>query len=215
MKKLILVAASLGIYFVSLVYKDKQNQIKKQLEIPTTYKIWDKDGVPAKTTTVRVGDLIDSVLITGQFKNGKVYSFVSPKVVSRLKEGAEASLQYLDKKFIGKVAGISRTPSLLSGLHEVVLQFDSRELEGKNVIVSVEVSKLTNALVVERDAVTNRDGTYKVYLINDNQLQIRPVEVVARNSHSFALKGKIKAGDEVVISDQRYLNDGDKINIVK
>src|SRR5690606_5366720 len=111
----------------------------------------------------------------------------------------------------GKVLSVSRKASLLSGLHELVMSFNRKIPNGFSVLSQIETKRLKGSIVVPREAVATRGGTAHAYVVVDSKVNRHDVTISASNDNSYAISNGIGSGDIVVVSDQRYLVNGEKV----
>lgn len=216
MKQLVFVLIIGLIYGASLFVKDKQIQKQKMKETPTVFTIREKTGTPVNITKVLRKSFTNNVIVTGNNLGSKIYASVAPKIATQIKPGALASIRLNNESLYGSVVSVEKRANRLSGLHKIVVSFANQKLPTNLYVMNIQTSKTKNTLVVKRDAVSNRGGTDHVYIVNDdNTVQRRDIVTISDNKDYFAIKSGLKEGEKVVLSDQRYLKDGEKINIVE
>jgi len=150
MKKIIFLLVVFIGYGASLVVKDQANQEAKKKDIPTLYSLWEKNGTPVRVASVIKGSLVDTVIVTGNSKKGIITCYVSPDVAQKIKVNSEAEVVQDDNSYTGFVESVTRTPQLLSGLHEIKIKFKGTKPSSKSALVHVEVGRLLNANIVSQ-----------------------------------------------------------------
>jgi membrane fusion protein (multidrug efflux system) len=67
----------------------------------------------------------------------------------------------------------------------------------------------SNALLIPQAAVTDRQGSYLVYVVgSDNRVDVRPVQVGEQTGNMWVIQGGLKAGELVVVQGQQNLKPG-------
>ncbi|WP_372655962.1 hypothetical protein [Halobacteriovorax sp.] len=217
MKRIIFVAIVAALYVGSLLWKSEQVKIANNKDVPTLYRYWNKNGVPVYTELAEERSLSNTVTVTGVKSNGKVIkSLVAPRVADKLKIGAIARITKDNEIYNGRITFISKNVDHLSGLYAVEVTFSKSIDSKKSLVIQVEVGHLKNSVVVSRSAVSTRGGTPHIYIVrNKNKVEIKDVVLSGNNDEFYAIKSGVKSGDEIVISDQRYLKDQQKVLVVK
>jgi RND family efflux transporter MFP subunit len=82
--------------------------------------------------------------------------------------------------------------------------------------MSGQVSVLTrheNVTLVPREAVLREDGQAALFVIQDNKAQLRKVEIGLVDAKNMEIQSGIQPGEQVIVSGQGLLNDGDAVSI--
>lgn len=215
MKQIIFVIIIGLVYGGSLFVKDQKLQKEKNKVTPTVFTIREKTGTPVNVTEVTKKSFTNTVIVTGNNIGSKIYASVAPKIAFQVKPGSLASIRLNGKALYGSVVSVDSKANRLSGLHKIVVSFANKKLPTNLYVMKIETSKTKNTTVVKRDAVSNRGGKNHVYLVNkDLTVTRRDIVTLSDNQDYFAIKSGLRVGDRVVLSDQRYLEDGEKINII-
>ncbi len=216
MKQLIFVLVVGLLYAGSLYVKDLDLQRKKGKETATMYTIRAKSGTPVNTTKVTRRAFSNFVIVTGSNIGPKIHASVAPKVANLIRPGALVSIRVKDKKVYGNVVSVDTKADYLSGLHNIIVSFANKKIPTNLYIMNIETHKLENALTVKREAVSERGGSHNVFIVDQNNTVMkRNIEVSDSNENFFVVKSGLSEGDTVVLSDQRYLSDGEKVNIIE
>lgn len=215
MKQVIFVIVVGLIYGGSLFLKDQQLQIQKNKVTPTVFTIREKTGTPVKVTEVTRKSFTNNVIVTGNNIGSKIHASVAPKIAHKIKPGALASIRLNGKSLYGSVVKVEKRANRLSGLHKIVVSFANKKIPTNLYVMNIETSKTANALVVKRDAVSNRGGINHVYVVNEDlTVERRDIKIISDNQDYYAIRSGLVAGERVILSDQRYLKEGEKVNIV-
>lgn len=78
-------------------------------------------------------------------------------------------------------------------------------MEGRNVKVKVQ-QMIPNQLIIPKEAVVLRSGREVIFILENGRAKWVYVDVLTENEHQMSVSGKIKAGDEVIISNQLHLS---------
>ena len=208
----------LVLYGGSLVLKNKEIEAAKNTYIPTTYDIQKKDGRPITVDQVQRGKFQEFITISGDIVNGELKSEVAPFVRRQIRQGAEAHLHLNEsgKVLRGKVTSVANGPSLLTGLYQVIVNFRQtlpKHMEG--MTVDIPVKEVSNVLILPREAVSQRETKPLVYVVKDNKLIKKTVEIAGANALVYWIKSGLSQGETVVTSDTRYFTGGELVQIVK
>ncbi len=140
--------------------------------------------------------------------------------LSRLKPGLVASISvpsYPGESFTGKVTSIS--PSADSKSHTFVMRVVPDDSAGKlkagmfaDVVVTAETR--SNALIVPRDAVVQRNSKDVVFVVTDGKAQMREVLQGIPSGDTVEIMKGVKEGEQVVVAGLSGLNDGDTVRVM-
>ena len=92
---------------------------------------------------------------------------------------------------------------------------DFRLVPGALVDIGITMNDYQNAIVVPRDAVNNGPNNRYVYVIaKDGTARLHYVSVLNDDGTNAAVKGDVKAGDDVIVEGQLRVIDGKPVAIV-
>jgi len=77
--------------------------------------------------------------------------------------------------------------------------------------VSIVTQEKENAVLVPKEAVVTRSGQSVVFVVKEDVVEQRVVQIGLKKSGMVEITGGLKAGEEVVVSGNNDLKDGDKI----
>lgn len=217
MKYLSIGIVFLALYAGSLFWKNKQIEIKNSAYLPTTYELQKKNGIPVFVAEVKKDKFQDFITITGSFKSGQLKSAVAPMVRNKIKIGARAKLE-LDngeRKIWGRVSSVSSSPNLLTGLYEVSVSFDGK-IPGNlgAVTLDIPVREVSGVLVVPRESVNIRGEKPALFVLENNKLLKKNVEIAGANADVFWIKSGVKENEIIVTSDTRYFSGGEFVKVM-
>jgi multidrug efflux system membrane fusion protein len=112
---------------------------------------------------------------------------------------------------------VSNAVSDKSGTVELRASFDNKDLSflpGQLVNVTVQLDKISNALVVPHDAVNEGPSGTFVYVVDNGRARQVPVKVLFDDAANIAVQGNIKPGDKVITEGQLRVDPGGAVNVV-
>jgi len=144
--------------------------------------------------------------------------------VGRIKTGQEAEVvidAYPSKLIKGKVVKIGSVSSVTTtGATvfpiEIELEQSSLDLKiGMNGSADVIETTKNNIVTVPIEAVLGKEDKDVVFILKDNVVEEREIEVGLSDETRVEIKRGVKIGDEVIISGTERLKDGEKVKIRK
>ncbi|WP_289138772.1 efflux RND transporter periplasmic adaptor subunit [uncultured Brevibacillus sp.] len=142
--------------------------------------------------------------------------------ITKVKVGTvvKVSVQSTDKTIEAKVTAVS--PVMDSQLKaypiEITIPNPSNELKSDmvvNVTFPSTTSESSNALVISRKAVFDRDGKRFVFKLEGEIAKLTEVTTGKSSSDSIEITSGLSAGDQIVVKGQTLLQDGSKTSIQK
>lgn len=165
----------------------------------------------SKGAMVMSGQLLASVIKTDKMQ---LQLAVSANERDRFAAGEKYTVVEGDKKFDATVTLIDSMPGE-TGLYAVEAKVENPDdeiLPGTVLEMIVPETVMKEALIVPTEAVIYEDNQSFVYVIEEDTAKLREVEVKEKTSALTAVAGEIEAGDQVVISGQLTLADGDTVD---
>lgn len=110
------------------------------------------------------------------------------------------------REYTGQVTEVSSIGLLNQGIVEFlvtieVLDADEDVKPGMTAAVNIVVETLENVLLVPNRAVRSMQGDYIVYVIENNELVLVPIELGANSdTHSEVIDGKLRVNDQLVLN---------------
>lgn len=142
--------------------------------------------------------------------------------ITKVKVGTvvKVNVQSTDKTIEAKVTAVS--PVMDSQLKaypiEITIPNPSNELKSDmvvNVTFPSTTSESSNALVISRKAVFDRDGKRYVFKLEGEIAKLTEVTTGKSSSDSIEITSGLSAGDQIVVKGQTLLQDGSKTSIQK
>ena len=122
------------------------------------------------------------------------------------------------KIFRGKKDVLSKTAEPGTRVYQLslVVENPSNEIL-PDMFARVQIVKrqIANGLSVPLYAVINRNNERVVYVINDEHVHARTVQLGLMDGWRVEIKSGLKTGDQVVVVGQRDVNPGQKVNVVR
>jgi len=142
--------------------------------------------------------------------------------ITKVKVGTvvKVNVQSTDKTIEAKVTAVS--PVMDSQLKaypiEITIPNPSNELKSDmvvNVTFPSTTSESSNAIVISRKAVFDRDGKRYVFKLEGEIAKLTEVTTGKSSSDSIEITSGLSAGDQIVVKGQTLLQDGSKTSIQK
>ncbi|HOP23350.1 MAG TPA: efflux RND transporter periplasmic adaptor subunit [Gammaproteobacteria bacterium] len=140
----------------------------------------------------------------------------APKVTFTAKNSKESS--QWDGKIVRTQAAIDNQTRLIYAIAEITNPYNTNETSsmpmavGLYVDANIQSKKSQDTLVFPRVALHNNE---KVYVINDDEeLEIRKVEVLSTSADLVHVSNGVKAGEKVVVSTTPTVIDGMKVKAI-
>ncbi|MFA5103765.1 MAG: efflux RND transporter periplasmic adaptor subunit [Candidatus Margulisiibacteriota bacterium] len=168
----------------------------------------------------QVGGGVNPVFVIYDIGKVKVYADIPEKYYSSLDTGMPAQIfldAYPDEVFRGSINKIrpvvdpmSRTTQV-----EIVLPNKSHRIKpGMFVKVDIPLRKTANAVIVPFDSVLGDREKY-VFVSENSVAKMRPVVLGLQQENKVQIKEGVAASDKVIVSGQRIVKDGSKIEEIK
>ena len=189
------------------VIRSPANGVVYQLEVkPGTY--------------LTPGVLIANV---GRVEMLKVLVFVDEPELGRIRKGMPVSITWdalEGKRWSGRIDKIPTqiVPLGTRQVGEVECMIENRDgdlLPGTNVNATILTRKQDSVLLVPKEAIRNREGTQGVFIVENNVLAWRAVELGPGNVTSSIVVSGLKEGDTVALGPESALKAGAKIEAAK
>jgi len=142
---------------------------------------------------------------------------VEESQIGQIKEGQKAEISvaaFPGTVFPASVASISPAADPRGRTFQVKVRPDDQDgrlRQGMFAQVKIITQQKDNALTVPKEALLNRSGQTVLFVLKGDAVQMRPVKVgITGNSTAEILSG-LDPGEEVVVSGQNDLHDGDKV----
>lgn len=155
--------------------------------------------------------------IVADLEKLKIKLDVTAEISSLLKQGEKEKAIINDDSYDAEITTIATMPND-TGLYTVEAVFENKEgkiIPGTVAKVNIPVSTVKKALIIPTAAIVDENDESFVYIIKDNKATKTKITIKETQSEQTAIEGELKKGDEIVVSGQLTLTDGNKVNIVK
>ncbi|WP_194165613.1 efflux RND transporter periplasmic adaptor subunit [Oceanobacillus sp. CFH 90083] len=106
-----------------------------------------------------------------------------------------------------------------TGLYSVTLTFEAGDasfVSGSVAKVIVNETVESDTLIVPTETIVENEGESFVFVVTaDETVEQREIAVITMQSQQTAIEGDLEAGEEIVITGQSGLEDGDAVEVVK
>ncbi|MGF7058898.1 efflux RND transporter periplasmic adaptor subunit [Brassicibacter mesophilus] len=120
--------------------------------------------------------------------------------------------------FKGQIDSISPSADARTQLYQVKIYIDSQDNKvkpGMFAQTKLKIDQRENALVVNSEAVVQKNGETVAYVVNDDRAVEKPVAIgLDTGSHVEILSG-LNKGDKIIIKGQNYVEDGTTVKVVR
>ncbi|WP_284138973.1 efflux RND transporter periplasmic adaptor subunit [Virgibacillus sp. LDC-1] len=116
-----------------------------------------------------------------------------------------------------KVTSIGTIPND-AGLFTVEATVDNKKetiLPGTVVKMRVPIKRVQDTLIVPTRAVMEESGSSFIFKIVNGKAKKVTIEIEDVQSYQTAIKGEVKAGEDIVVNGQLTLSDNSKVDVVK
>jgi len=148
----------------------------------------------------------------------KAEGSVSESVLNLLNIDDEVEVTVSGEEKTATITNIDQIPDD-TGLYPVTATFEAGDasfISGAVAKVTVNETVESDAFIVPTEAVTESEGESFVFVVTDEEtIEQREISVVSMQSQQTAIEGDIEAGEEIVITGQSGLEDGDAVEVVK
>lgn len=178
-----------------------------------------KDG-DITSLDAAVGDTVsddDPLAVIADMDKLKLEFSVTSGVQSLFSKDDTLDATVDDQKLEAKITSIDSMPDD-TGLYPVkatAKNEDKNVLPGMIATMQVPENRVKDAIIVPTAAIVEEDEESFVFVIKDDKAEKIDVEIEETQSNKTAIKGDVKADDQVVVDGQMTLNDGDAVNVVK
>ncbi len=217
MKRIIIIVVLLIIYAGALKWKDGVIQANRAKETPTIPAIRSVEGTPVMAIKASESRFYKTLLASGFIeKSGVLKVQVSSELRSKFQSGANVFIENGKNKVKGSITSVSPRPNIYSGLYEVEATFSNFPVEwiGKLKVMKIPYDQILGRINLPKTAISLRDGTPKVYKIVDNKVHIAKIQLLDSNTDNYAVSAGVAEGELIIVSDQRYLLENEKVKVI-
>lgn len=182
-----------------------------------------KSGV-VSTLNVKEGQIIANGQVAATIVDmEKVYIEINvvEDMVNRLKVGEKVEISIpsaFNEHITSTISYISPTADAISQLYPVKIYIenpDERIKPGMNGEVMLGLDKVDEAIVVDGDAILDKDDEKIVFIVEEDKAVERIVSIGLDTGDYIEIKDGIKEGDRVIVQGQHYVKNGEKVKVVR
>lgn len=125
------------------------------------------------------------------------------------------TVEVANEEFPATVTQIDFTPDD-SGLYPVQATVENEEniiLPGMVARITIPEQVIEDTFLVPTQAVVHENDEDFIYVVTNDKAEKRTITVLETGSDTSAIEGEIEAGEEVVITGQLTLSDGDQVDV--
>ncbi len=160
-----------------------------------------------------------SVASIGQVETLKVLVYVDEPELGRVAKSMPVTISWDALEGRSWTGVVEKTPTQIVPLGtrqvgEVECRIDNEKgdlVPGTNVNVRILTRKQDAVLLVPKEAVRQRNGSTGVFVIEDNVLVWRPVELAQGNVTSVVVRSGLKQGELIALGPESNLKPGAKV----
>ena len=143
---------------------------------------------------------------------------VTSKDIGYIKKGATATVEVAGEKIQGKVTLIPLAANPQTRFFPVEITFNNKNkqlLPGMYVTAELEARKV-KGLIIPIEAIVYRNGVNTVWTVTkDGKAKRKVVQVGVQTKTEVQILDGLEEGDEVMVTGQFRMNDGDKVLVLK
>ncbi|WP_422486339.1 efflux RND transporter periplasmic adaptor subunit [Gudongella sp. DL1XJH-153] len=146
---------------------------------------------------------------------------VVENIVNRLEEGQEVEIA-VPAAFEGYVDSVidyvSQTADPMNKLYEVRIYVNNAEYgirSGMTGSVKLSIDKAEDTLVIDSNAVLDKDGRKIIYIVQENKAVEKEVKIGLDTGDQVQITSGLSQGDMVIVEGQHYVSDGVVVKVVR
>jgi len=149
-----------------------------------------------------------------------IHTNISEKDIAKVKRGQSADVSFdalPNQELKGTVKEIIPQADTQSRTFPVKIEVDNRNHKlyaGMFARIKLYLGKNSQALMVPNDAVLKSDSIRYLFTVNDSKAHRVEVKIGREKGDLIEVKGNIKLGDQVVVTNNEVLREGMKVKIV-
>src|SRR5699024_9659236 len=159
----------------------------------------------------------DPLLMLVDLDKVKISFQVATNAKDQFKTDKNIDVYVDDKKYKAKILPVDTVPGE-SGQFTIEAEIDNEKEKltpGMTGKVALTDKKVKDTLIVPTAAIISEYEDDFVYIVKDGKAKKVAVEVVETQTETSAVKGKLKKGEEIVVSGHFTLTDDSQVEVVK
>ncbi len=146
---------------------------------------------------------------------------VSEQIINKIEKNQEVAIKVNvsgEEIIKGVITAVSPVPDQRTQIYPVEVEIENKDGLIKagmfaEIIFNMEESK--DALVIPSNAILSKNEKNYVYIVKDNSAEIKEVELGLDNGKLVEILSGLTEEDKVVVRGQDYIEDGDKVRIIR
>jgi len=180
-------------------------------------------GGTVSGVTVNPGEMVSPgmpVATINKLEMMEVRVQLTEKDVGRIAEGQKVEVfvsAVSSEPLKGEVVNISPVadPRTRTYQMKVALANEASLLKGgMTAVIKVATAVEKDTVIIPSEAVLTQQGLQIVYIVEEGFAMRRPVRIGLENQTSASVLEGVSAGEQVVISGQHYLEEGDRVTVI-
>lgn len=201
-----------------------QNGIDQAADGLKNYTVTAPASGYVSAVNVKVGDIASQSQPSVVISDTSVLELkanVSEYLISGVKKGESVDVyvsSVSDKPFTGLITNLSEVPSAGALTYPVTVRINDptgKLKAGMFAEIHLSSENRENVIIVPSGAVITKDGQTCVYLLDGKKVKQTPVKVGIDNGTIAEITEGLNGGESIVIKGQNYVDNGDKVNVVK
>lgn len=164
---------------------------------------------------VNSGDDLFTVSNTSKYK---AIIWVPDTEIQYVKKGQKAASQFGDQTLTGRVTSVSLAMDQDKKAFKAEIVFDTRPrqvISGITLDILLDIARIENAIIVERNLITEENGKKYVWLEKDNKAVKTEITVGHDNGIEYEVTSGLQAGDHLITEGINLLTDNCLVQVVK
>lgn len=151
----------------------------------------------------------------------KVNVGVSEQIINKIYKGQKVDVKVkvaTDQILKGTVKAVSPVPDQRTQIYPVEIEIgnaDNLIKPGMFAEILFDIEKRDNVLAIPSGAVQEDNGKKYVYVVENGIVKKRDIEIGLDNGNYVEIKSGLKEKDKVVVKGQNYVEDGEKVKVVR
>lgn len=194
----------------------KLKVLKKQKSIKTPFS-----GIITEKTVQKGQWLKEGAKVANLIAYDKINVLfdIPSDYISTLHQDAIYELRIRDKIYKAKLYAVIPKGDTLTRMFPIKFQLDIKNsdflFDGMSASVNIPTQKKQKTFLVPRDGVIKKFKKNVVFIVDDNQAKMVPVEIIGYEKSLLGIKStKLKAGDEVIIKGNERIAPKQPLKIV-
>lgn len=151
----------------------------------------------------------------------KVNVGVSEQIINKIYKDQKVDVKVkvaTDQILKGTVKAVSPVPDQRTQIYPVEIEIDNADnliKPGMFAEILFDIEKRDNVLAIPSGAVQEDNGKKYVYVVENGIVKKRDIEIGLDNGNYVEIKSGLKEKDKVVVKGQNYVEDGEKVKVVR